>query len=175
MYYGVLLMALPITVIGNNFNREYDKVHGNNDEKMIYECLSDLAKVTYDEVLMKAQGMTPADTTSFKLSRLLLILTTFDMTKSEALKEGLISTMNTRRKMDKAVREQEEALLSGKTPPSTPASPSSITTNDTIDQSKFIREEMKSDREDLLKAMIRLHHSLKQPDKDFSLKKSEKE
>jgi len=102
MYYGVLLMALPITVIGNNFTREYEKHHGNNAERMVYECLLDIAKITNDETVMRAQGLVPIDSTEFKLIRLALIITTFDNTKRDALKRSLISNIRKRKKFERA-------------------------------------------------------------------------
>lgn len=100
MYYGVLLMALPITVIGNNFTREYEKHHGNNAERMVFECLLDIAKVTNDETVMRAQGLIPIDSTEFKLMRLALIITTFDNTKRDALKRSLIANIRKRKKLE---------------------------------------------------------------------------
>ena len=100
MYYGVLLMALPITVIGNNFTREYEKFYGNSAERMVYECLLDIAKVTNDETVMRAQGIIPIDSTEFKLTRLALIITTFDNTKRDALKRSLISNIRKRKKAE---------------------------------------------------------------------------
>jgi hypothetical protein len=100
MYYGVLLMALPITVIGNNFTREYEKFYGNSAERMVYECLLDIAKVSSDETVMRAQGIVPLDSTEFKLTRLALIITTFDNTKRDALKRSLISNIRKRKKAE---------------------------------------------------------------------------
>lgn len=88
MYYGVLLMALPITVIGNNFTREYDKMRGNNDEEMIFDSLVQIATMIHQESIAKASGM-KSDTDYFKLSRLMVIISSFDNTKRDALKKSL--------------------------------------------------------------------------------------
>ena len=100
MYYGVLLMALPITVIGNNFTREYERYYGNSSEKMVFQCLLDIARVTNDETIMRAQGLIPIESTEFKLTRLALIITIFDNTKRDALKRSLISTIRKRKKVE---------------------------------------------------------------------------
>jgi hypothetical protein len=88
MYYGVLLMALPITVIGNNFTREYDKMRGNNDEEMIFDSLVQIATMIHQESIAKASGM-KSDADYFKLSRLMVIISSFDNTKRDALKKSL--------------------------------------------------------------------------------------
>ena len=53
MIVGVLMIALPISVIGNNFHHEYSQVHGKDgqDQHTIYDCLVELANddIEYDE------------------------------------------------------------------------------------------------------------------------------
>ena len=47
MYSGVLVLALPISVMGSTFTREYEKKHVEEEDRCKYNCQSDSITLHY--------------------------------------------------------------------------------------------------------------------------------
>jgi flagellar hook-basal body complex protein FliE len=90
----VLLLALPITVIGANFSREYDRVHGDKDERMVFKTLTELATLFHEESLVRAEGKRPDSSSSEHVfARVLTVASVLDNTKRVFMKERLKEKM----------------------------------------------------------------------------------
>lgn len=87
MYYGVILMALPITVIGNTFSQEFEKQGLKGESEITRNCFEQIGRAIFDDALAMCSGEDVDATSSyFKMQRLLLVTTFLDGTKRDALK-----------------------------------------------------------------------------------------
>ena len=121
-YYGVLLLALPITVIGSNFSKLYEASHGKDDEMLVLDCLDSIAKAIYLECsnAERAVATTLSDVTntittstqSIIASKLMGLISTFDQTKQNLMKAA-ISNANDKINKDK-LKELKVALSTKK-------------------------------------------------------------
>mmetsp|Transcript_25126 Transcript_25126/g.22845 ORF Transcript_25126/g.22845 Transcript_25126/m.22845 type:complete len:720 (-) Transcript_25126:493-2652(-) len=89
MYFGVVLVALPITVIGNNFNRVYNSLIGEDTEDVIYKAIVDLCEIIDNEVnVMKSSNFTRNSHTEV-MNKVMLIVSTLDDNQRERLIDKL--------------------------------------------------------------------------------------
>jgi hypothetical protein len=94
-YYGVLLLALPITVIGSNFSKLYEASNGKDDEVLVLDCLDGISKTVYLECLSAEQtshyGLDSINgtTQSCIYGKLMGIISTFDATKQSLMKDAI--------------------------------------------------------------------------------------
>lgn len=87
-YYGVLLLALPITVIGNNFDKILNAQQGRDNEKFIYECLAGIVK-SLDMEYRARSKLAPVPSAAYKMTLITAIISTFDSTKQTLLKDAI--------------------------------------------------------------------------------------
>lgn len=94
-YYGVLLLALPITVIGSNFNKLYDASRGMDDEALILDCLDGISKAVCleckdaENVLHGIHPTTKNNIQSIVVTKTMGIISTFDATKQNLMKDAI--------------------------------------------------------------------------------------
>ena len=89
-YYGVLLLALPITVIGNNFDKILNAQQGRDNEQFIYECLAGITK-SLDVEYRARTKLAPVPSSAYKMTLITAIISTFDTTKQTLLKDAISS------------------------------------------------------------------------------------
>jgi voltage-gated potassium channel Kch len=89
-YYGVLLLALPITVIGNNFDKTLNAQQGRDNEQFIYECLAGITR-SLDVEYRARTKLAPVPSSAYKLTLITAIISTFDTTKQTLLKDAISS------------------------------------------------------------------------------------
>ena len=88
-YYGVLLLALPITVIGTNFDKILNSQSGKDNEVFIYECLVGVTRALDVEFRARAR-MAPPPSSAYKMTMISAIISTFDPTKQSLLKDAIM-------------------------------------------------------------------------------------
>jgi hypothetical protein len=88
-YYGFLLLALPITVIGNNFDKILNAQQGKDNEQFIYECLLGITK-SIDVEYRARSKMLPPPSNAYKMTLVTAIISTFDSTKQSLLKDAIL-------------------------------------------------------------------------------------
>lgn len=109
-YYGVLLLALPITVIGNNFRKLYESQNGRSNDVLIYDCLMGISKSVHMECADVERGKASQESTQkYIFSRIMGIISTFDPTKQDLLKD-MITAASDQANQEKA-EEMKEYLL----------------------------------------------------------------
>lgn len=89
-YYGVLLLALPITVIGNNFDKTLNAQQGRDNEQFIYECLAGITR-SLDVEYRARSKLAPVPSSAYKMTLITAIISTFDTTKQTLLKDAISS------------------------------------------------------------------------------------
>jgi hypothetical protein len=116
-YYGFLLLALPITVIGNNFDKILNAQQGRDNEQFIYECLVGITRSIDVEYRARAK-LAPVPSNAYKMTLVTAIISTFDSTKQTLLKDSILAanrTANSKRREDMASnQEAREADTSSK-------------------------------------------------------------
>ena len=103
-YYGVLLLALPITVIGNNFDKTLNAQQGRDNEQFIYECLAGITR-SLDVEYRARSKLAPVPSSAYKMTLITAIISTFDTTKQTLLKDA-ISSANREAIANRAFSEQ---------------------------------------------------------------------
>eukprot|EP00605_Chrysophyceae_sp_TOSAG23-4_P000825 GSChrysophyteH1.ASY1.ANO1.915.1 assembled CDS len=101
-YYGFLLLALPITVIGNNFDKILNAQQGRDNEQFIFECLIGIIRSIDTEYRARAK-MAPVPSNAYKNALVTAIISTFDSTKQTLLKDSILAAnraANTRRRLE---------------------------------------------------------------------------
>ncbi len=95
MLTGVLMVALPISVVGSNFTTEYNTVHGEDtDSDYIYSCLLELINNDeWDEATGELKNY--ESDKARKLSALGAIISCLDSIKHRKLKKHLMSLLDT--------------------------------------------------------------------------------
>jgi hypothetical protein len=90
MLTGVLMVALPISVVGSNFNTEYNIVHGEQtDNDMIYSCLLELS--CDDSVdLSDLRPISSEEKNRRAVSAITAIISTLDTVKIKKVKKACI-------------------------------------------------------------------------------------
>ena len=102
-YYGVLLLALPITVIGSNFKKLYEASHGKDDDVLVLDCLDGISKAVYLECIRAEEvsfyGIDTLSTASTAqsciYSKMMGIVSTFDSTKQNLMKAAISNANDT--------------------------------------------------------------------------------
>ena len=107
MLTGVLMVALPISVVGSNFTNEYNAVHGEDmDNEQIYSCLLEL--IDDDQYDPTTQEKIPAQVTrSRHVAAISAIVSCLDAIKHRKLKKELLNYIEQSR--------PENPTLKGKT------------------------------------------------------------
>jgi len=88
-YYGVLLLALPITVIGNNFDKILNAQQGRDNEQFIYESLVGITRSLDLEYQARAR-LAPPPSSAYKMTMVTAVINTFDSTKQTLLKDAIM-------------------------------------------------------------------------------------
>jgi len=109
-YYGVLLLALPITVIGNNFDKILNAQQGRDNEKFIYECLVGITRTLDLEYRARAQ-MAPPPSSAYKMTMVTAVISTFDSTKQFLLKDAITNANRAQAYKRRADAAQKQAIM----------------------------------------------------------------
>jgi len=86
MYYGVLLMALPITVIGNNFSKEFEKYNNARDDEIGKNCLAEICEYVVTDMNKLCSGDDSRDNTTYVHDRVVHLVTSLDNTQRDTVR-----------------------------------------------------------------------------------------
>ena len=89
-YYGVLLLALPITVIGNNFDKILNAQEGRDNEQFVCECLTGIVK-SLDVEYRARSRLAVVPSNAYKTTLIAAIISTFDATKQTLIKDAILN------------------------------------------------------------------------------------
>ena len=112
-YYGVLLLALPITVIGNNFDKILNAQQGRDNEQFIYECLVGITRSLDLEYRARAR-LAPPPSSAYKMTMVTAVISTFDSTKQTLLKDAIMEANRAqarKRRAEEASKKQDSAHI----------------------------------------------------------------
>ena len=98
MYFGVILMALPITVIGSNFNREYATLNGNDYNELIFQSLFELVSLTEDQALARLTHADDFDIDTSIHAKVLMLTCVLD----EPHRDNLVAKLKNMKKIPKS-------------------------------------------------------------------------
>ena len=107
-YYGVLLLALPITVIGSNFDKILNAQEGRDNEKFVFQCLVGIAKALDVEYRARSK-LAPVPSSAYKMTLIMAIISTFDSTKQQLLKDAILNAHVDQTAEDRIVLEEKIA------------------------------------------------------------------
>lgn len=89
MYYGVLLMALPITVIGNNFSKEFEKYNNAKDDEMAKNCLTEICEYVVKDMTNLCSGIDSREDTTYIHDRVVHLVTMLDNTQRDTVRSRI--------------------------------------------------------------------------------------